>query len=83
LPAPGSLSAAQCAAGLGVLTIVRVTRVVWGEATGVESLEVRYFLSSLRPHARRSGAAIRGHWRLENGLPWVVDGVFREDARRL
>jgi predicted transposase YbfD/YdcC len=83
LPARSHLSTAQRALWLGVLSIVMVTRVVWCDATGKESMEVSYFLSSLPPNARRIGAAIRSHWRIENGLHWVLDVVFREDARQV
>jgi len=47
-----------------------------------ETVEVRYFLSSLKPNAKLLAKAVRGHWGIENSQHWVLDVVFQEDQCR-
>lgn len=47
------------------------------------SVEVRYFLSSLRGSARQMLQAVRAHWGIENRLHWVLDVQMHEDACRI
>ena len=62
----------------GLCTIGRVIAKV--ERDGTQSQEVRYFISSLPPKVKQFAGAVRGHWGIENGLHWVLDVVFGEDA---
>jgi predicted transposase YbfD/YdcC len=63
-----------------IRSIARCTRTY--KEKGVEKSEVRYFISSLKPYAKRLARAIRGHWGVENGLHWVLDMYFAEDRNR-
>ncbi len=45
--------------------------------------EIRHYLSSAKLPPEVLAAAIRNHWRVENGLHWVLDVTFREDASRV
>jgi predicted transposase YbfD/YdcC len=62
----------------GLRSIGRVIATV--ERDGQRSEEVRYFISSLAPKVKQFAGAARGHWGIENGLHWVLDVVFGEDA---
>lgn len=50
---------------------------------GAITRQTRYYLTSLPADPRRVGAAVRAHWGIENGLPWVLDVAFREDDSRV
>jgi predicted transposase YbfD/YdcC len=64
--------------GLRSVGVVEARRTVNGQ----ESVERRYYLSSLPADAEKFGRAVRGHWGVENGLHWVLDMVFGEDQSR-
>jgi predicted transposase YbfD/YdcC len=50
---------------------------------GKETVEVRYYISSLGVDVKPFARAVRGHWGVENGCHWVLDMTFREDESRI
>jgi predicted transposase YbfD/YdcC len=57
---------------------------VQSERIAGEKIETqrRYYISSLKPEPKKIAAAIRGHWRIENCLHWLLDVTFDEDRCR-
>jgi predicted transposase YbfD/YdcC len=59
------------------LVISRCTR------NGKETIELRYYISSLAVGVRRFAHAVRSHWSIENSCHWTLDVTYREDDSRI
>ena len=67
--------------GLRAVLAVETIRGIPGR--GKVTAEIRHYLSSAALPPEALAVAIRNHWRVENGLHWVLDVTFREDASRV
>jgi predicted transposase YbfD/YdcC len=79
MPVPADLRGRKCWKGLksiGMATLVSVR-------DGKETMETRYYISSLAVSVKLFAHAIRSHWGIENSCHWSLDMTYREDESRI
>jgi len=66
----------------GLNSIIQVTAQVYEKSTGKETIETRWYISSLGLDAEQALNAVRSHWQVES-MHWMLDMTFREDESRI
>jgi predicted transposase YbfD/YdcC len=79
LPAPESLPGFALWKGLKSIGVVTSCCL----RDGKETIEVRYYISSLAVSVKRFAHAVRNHWGIENSCHWSLDITYREDESRI
>lgn len=79
MPVPPDLAELELWKGLQTIGVVtsQCTR------DGKETIETRYYISSLGMGVKRFANAVRSHWGIENSCHWSLDFTFREDESRI
>jgi predicted transposase YbfD/YdcC len=79
MPVPEDLPGRELWKGLKSIGVV-VSECV---RDGKETVEVRYYISSLGVGVKRFAHAVRSHWGIENACHWSLDVTYREDESRI
>ena len=79
MPAPVHLTALGLWKGLKSIGMVVSVCV----RNGQETIETRYYISSLPVGVKQFAHAVRSHWAIENVCHWTLDMIFREDESRV
>jgi predicted transposase YbfD/YdcC len=79
MPVPPDLAQRELWKGLQTIGMVILACI----RNGKQTIERRYFISSLPLGVQRFARAVRGHWGIENGCHWSLDFTFREDESRI
>ncbi len=78
MPAPAHLKATGLWKGLKSIGMVVSVCI----RNGKETIETRYYISSLDVGVNQFAHAVRSHWAIENTCHWTLDMVFRADESR-
>ena len=79
MPVPEGLRGLELWKGLksvGMATLICVR-------DGKETIETRYYISSLEVSVKLFAHAVRSHWGIENSCHWSLDMTYREDESRI
>jgi predicted transposase YbfD/YdcC len=79
MPVPRSLPGVKLWKGLKSIGMVMSECV----RDGKETVDIRYYISSLGVSVKRFAHAVRGHWGIENSCHWSLDFTYREDESRI
>lgn len=79
MPVPGDLADRDLWTGLKSIGVAISACV----RDGKETVETRYYISSLSVGVKRFAQAVRSHWGIENTCHWSLDMTFREDESRV
>lgn len=79
LPVPKDLSGASRWPGLQTLGAA----ILYCIRDGKETIEARFFISSLALDVKQFARAVRNHWSIENACHWCLDVTYREDDSRI
>jgi predicted transposase YbfD/YdcC len=79
MPAPLDLPGLELWKGLATIGVAISLSV----RDGKETIETRYYISSLEMGVKRFSHAVRSHWGIENSCHWTLDMTFREDESRI
>jgi predicted transposase YbfD/YdcC len=79
MPVPDTLADLELWKGLKSIGMV----VSVCQRNGKETVEKRYYISSLAVSVKQFARAVRSHWAIENTCHWSLDFIFREDESRI
>jgi len=79
MPVPADLRGLESWKGLKSLGVATLACV----RDGKETVETRYYISSLAVSVKLFAHAVRSHWGIENSCHWSLDMIYREDESRI
>ena len=79
MPVPKDLPGVRPWAGIATIGIAMLMCV----RDDKETIDCRYFISSLKMGVKQFAHAVRSHWAIENSCHWSLDITYREDESRV